>query len=144
MHESPTNLDGLKKATGQGFRKHISEYDSKIIPIPVAHPATDRWVTYNTKELTSVCPLSGLPDFYDCTIEILPDEHVPELKTLKFYLMAWRDVGVLHEDLAQQIVYDINAAVSPLKVTVVLIANVRGGIATSVTAMYPPDDESLN
>lgn len=136
MHESTSNVEGIKKATGTGFRKHISEYDSEIIVIPLGD-FVGRKVLYETKELTSVCPLSGLPDFYHLKIEIEPSGKVPELKSLKFYLMAYRDVGILHEDLAVKIAYDIYDKVKPNNLYLWLKANTRGGIDTEVEVRLP-------
>lgn len=132
MHKSPTDVEGIKKATGSGFRKHISDYDSDIIAIPIAYPEMKRYTIYETNELTSVCPLTGLPDMYQTSIEYFPDTTVAELKTLKFYFAAYRDVGILHEDLVVQIMKDFCDVVKPLWCRVVLKANVRGGIDTTV------------
>lgn len=131
-HESPTDVEGIKKATGKSFRKHISEYDSKLIAIPLGEPGDARLVVYSTNELTSVCPLTGLPDFYNCAIEVLPIDDVVELKTLKFYLGAYRDVGVLHEDLVVKIMNDVKDCIDPEWIRVTLTAQVRGGIETTV------------
>lgn len=131
-HKSPTDIEGIKKATGKGFRLHISEYEHELIAIPIAYPEELRKAIYRTNELTSVCPLSGLPDFYECEIQTLPDKTVVELKTLKFYLGAYRDVGVLHEDLAVKIKKDIWDCIDPYWIRVILRAQVRGGIETTV------------
>lgn len=132
--ESPTDIGGIRKATGEGFRKHISDYATDIIAIPTTTDMEPKRVVYQTNELTSVCPLTGLPDFYDCTIELVPYGLVPELKTLKFYLAAYRDVGILHEDLAPKILHDISEKVSPFWIRVTLVAASRGGINTSVVS----------
>jgi len=140
-HESPTKVDEIKAATGAGFRKHISDYDSDIIAIPIAYPEMMRYTVYETNELTSVCPLSGLPDQYETCIEYYPDKTVAELKTLKFYFMAYRDVGILHEDLVVQIMKDFCEVVKPLWCRIALKANVRGGIHTTV--IVEEGDKSL-
>lgn len=140
-HETPTNVEGIKAATGAGFRKHIDDYPHDIIAIPIAYPEMKRYVIYETNELTSVCPLSGLPDMYKTSIEYYPDELVAELKTLKFYFMAYRDVGILHEDLVVQIGKDFIEKVHPLWCRITLKANVRGGIDTIV--VYEEGDKRL-
>lgn len=134
MHESPTDLEGIKKATGKGYRKHLSEYEHDLMAIPIAYPEERRLAVYTTNELTSVCPMTGLPDFYDLLIEYIPTKTVVELKTMKFYLGAYRDVGVLHEDLAVKIKNDIWECINPWWVRVTLKAQVRGGIETTVIA----------
>lgn len=138
-----SDIKGIKKATGVGFRKHISDYDSKLIAIPIAY-ADRRYAVYDTNELTSVCPLSGLPDFYQCTIEVVPEDRVVELKTMKFYLGAYRDVGILHEDLAVKIMKDIAECIDPLWIKVTLAAQVRGGISTTVIAERGEKATALN
>ncbi len=129
-----SDIEGIKKATGVGFRKHITDYDTEIIPIPIAYPTHSDYFKYETDELTSVCPLTGLPDFYDITIEIVADSLVPELKTLKFYLLSYRDIGILHEDLARKILEDIAKPTKPLWIAVTLATKIRGGIKTTVVA----------
>lgn len=139
-----SDIEGIKKATGVGFRKHISDYDSKLIAIPLAYPAERRYAVYTTNELTSVCPLSGLPDFYECMIETVPDDMVVELKTMKFYLGAYRDVGILHEDLAVKIMDEIAECIDPLWIKVTLSSHVRGGIHTTVIAENGDKKTALN
>lgn len=129
-----SDIEGIKAATGIGFRKHITEYDTEIIAIPIAYPKHNDYFRYETGELTSVCPLSGLPDFYDCTIEMVADKLAPELKTLKFYLMSYRDTGILHEDIAPKILKDIAEVTKPLWIRVKLETKTRGGIRTIVVA----------
>lgn len=89
-------------------------------------------VTYETEELTALCPMTGLPDYYEVAIIYTPDKLVPELKSLKRYLVAFRDVPILHEHLACRLFDDFNRAVGPRRLRVELIANVRGGITSTV------------
>lgn len=130
MTQSITDLDGIIAATGIGFRKHMEDYPTEIIAIPIARPGQVK-ATYKSHELVAVCPLTGLPDIYYCEIEIHPDKTVPELKTLKFYLSSFRNVGVLHEDLVAQIGEAINVKCSPHYLRVFLDTNIRGGISTN-------------
>lgn len=134
-----SDVEGIKKAVGTGYRKHISEYSNELISIPYNQKVLEK-VTHFTDELIAVCPVTGLPDFYECTIEHVPGNLLVELKSLKFYLMSYRDVGILHEDLAAKIMRDIQAAIEPLWIQVTLEAAVRGGIGTKVvvnSGKYP-------
>jgi 7-cyano-7-deazaguanine reductase len=89
-------------------------------------------VTYETEELTALCPMTGLPDHYQLAIIYTPGKLVPELKSLKLYLVAFRDVPILHEHLACRVFDDFNRAVVPKRLRVELIASVRGGITSTV------------
>jgi len=135
-----SDVEGIKRAVGVGYRKHISEYDSKLVAIPMGFPDKKELVEHETDELTSVCPVTGLPDFYHLKISYLPAGLLVELKSLKFYLMQYRDVGILHEDLAQKVLVDFVAAVKPEMCVVDLTAASRGGIDTHVVAIYPEEE----
>jgi len=132
-----SNVEGIKAVVGVSYRKHISEYSKELIAIPFGFPGKRELVEHETDELTSVCPVTGLPDFYHMVISYLPKDLLVELKSLKFYLMQFRDVGILHEDLAQKILQDFVAVVHPEVCTVDLTAASRGGISTHVVARYP-------
>lgn len=136
MHEG-SDIEGIRKAVGAGYRKHISDYESKLVAIPYGFPGSSELVEHETDELTSVCPVTGLPDFYHLLVSYLPKELLVELKSFKFYLMQFRDVGILHEDLAQKILKDFVAIVKPEWCVVDLTAASRGGIDTHVVAKYP-------
>ena len=89
-------------------------------------------ITYETNELTALCPMTGLPDFYTLRIIYMPADHVPELKSLKVYFVSFRNVPILHEHLACRIFDDFKKKVEPHKLKVELEANVRGGICSTV------------
>ena len=149
MNAEGSDIKGIKVAVGEAYRKHIEEYSKIIIAIPWNHSGVrkvagidrslfvDEEIIYETDELTSVCPVSGLPDFYHLKVIMKPHELLPELKSFKFYLMAFRDVGILHEDLAPKILKDLTEVVKPDSLIVELTAKVRGGIGTTVVAKWP-------
>jgi 7-cyano-7-deazaguanine reductase len=83
--------------------------------------------------------MTGIPDLYTVRLIYTPGAKVPELKSLKYYFLAFRDVPVLHEHLAGRIFEDFNAAVEPAALRVELEAAVRGGIRTKV--VKTGDDE---
>jgi len=89
-------------------------------------------VRYFTDELTALCPKTSLPDFYSLEIEYVPDKWLIELKSLKLYLIEYRNIGIFHEHLARKIYNDITEAISPLSLKVTLKARVRGGISAEI------------
>jgi 7-cyano-7-deazaguanine reductase len=102
------------------------EYRSRRdIEIQIDHP-----------EHTSVCPMTGLPDFGTIRISYTPDRHIVELKSLKYYLLQYRNVGIFYEHLVNRILDDLAGALSPKKMTVAGRFTARGGISTTVTAEY--------
>ena len=87
-------------------------------------------------EFTSVCPKTGLPDFATITIEYVPDEWCLELKSLKYYLLEYRDMGIFMENTANKILDDIVAACHPKKAVVTGVFTPRGGLRSVITAKY--------
>ena len=88
---------------------------------------------YSFPELTALCPMTGLPDTYTVILRYSPDKFLPELKSLRDYLLAFRDIPVLHEHLLCRIHRDFEKAVKPRRLEVTLDVAVRGGIKTRVT-----------
>jgi len=105
----------------------------------IANKNADRDYVVNIEfpEFTCVCPKTGLPDFATIKIEYIPDKLIVELKSLKMYFISYRNVGTFHEDVANKILDDLVAACKPKKMKIIGEFNVRGGIKTSVTALYP-------
>lgn len=93
-------------------------------------------VTFTIPEFTCVCPLTGQPDFATFRITYVPDARLVELKALKLYINAYRNVGVFHEFVTNKILSDLVAACDPLRMDIEGDFNVRGGIKTVVQASY--------
>jgi 7-cyano-7-deazaguanine reductase len=87
-------------------------------------------------EFTSVCPMTGLPDFGTISISYRPDKNIIELKSLKFYLLQYRNVGIFYEHVVNRILDDLVSIVAPQRMTVTGNFSARGGITTKVTAVY--------
>ena len=87
-------------------------------------------------EFTSVCPITGLPDFGEIRITYVPDQQCIELKSLKYYMLEFRNRGIFYEAVTNQILDDLVAACQPRRITVVGAFSARGGITTTVTASY--------
>ena len=103
---------------------------------PNPEPARDYEIVIRCPEFTSVCPMTGLPDFGEIRITYVPDARCIELKALKYYLLGFRDRGVFYERLTNQILDDLVTACAPRRMVVVGDFTARGGITTTVTARY--------
>ncbi|MEE8409661.1 MAG: preQ(1) synthase [Myxococcota bacterium] len=99
-------------------------------------PERDYAVRFETAEFTCVCPMTGRPDFATLSILYVPDKLCVELKSLKLYLWSFRNQGHFHEAVTNQILDDLVALLQPRSMTVVGVFNIRGGIATTVTAVH--------
>ena len=93
-------------------------------------------IAINCPEFTSVCPKTGLPDFGEIRVTYVPGELCIELKSLKYYLIEFRNLGIFYEAVTNQILDDLVAACQPRRMTVVGDFALRGGIKTVVTASY--------
>ncbi len=88
-------------------------------------------------EFTSICPKTGLPDFGTIFISYVPDKSCLELKSLKMYLLAYRNLGIFYENAVNRILEDIVKACGPVKASVVGEFNPRGGLISTVEVHYP-------
>jgi 7-cyano-7-deazaguanine reductase len=103
-----------------------------------ANPRKDRDYTieFVFPEFTSLCPVTGQPDFATIIITYVPDELCVEMKSLKLYFFSFRDKGIFYEAVTNQIADDLIATLKPRKLTVVGDFAVRGGTAGKVTVDY--------
>ena len=109
-------------------------------------PAIECWpnqfpgyeITITIPEYTAVCPKTGLPDFGTIVIHYVPDQSCLELKSLKEYVNAYRDVGIFYENAVNRILNDIVVACAPKRATVRGEFNVRGGMRSVIEANHPP------
>ena len=95
------------------------------------YPGSEVDLNISTDEFTCVCPKSGLPDFATITVKYVPDLKCVELKSLKFYLMSYRQVGIFHEHVVNRILGDFVEVVEPIRVTVFGDFKIRGGVHTT-------------
>lgn len=106
-------------------------------PIDYAYKGKrDIVITISQPEFTSVCPMTGLPDFGTIDVRYTPDQHIVELKSLKYYLLQFRNVGMFYEHVANRILDDLVAVLSPKWMEVTGDFTARGGLTTSVCATY--------
>ena len=101
-----------------------------------SNPKRSYTVTINCPEFTSVCPKTGLPDFGTINIEYIPNKLCIELKSLKYYLLSYRNEGVFYEKLVNKILDDLVKVLKPKSMTVTGQFTPRGGINTTVTAKH--------
>lgn len=90
-------------------------------------------------EYTSICPKTGLPDFGTITVTYEPDERCLELKSLKLYFLAYRNLGIFYENAVNRMKRDLAAACEPVWLEVQGDFSARGGLTATITARYDQD-----
>lgn len=122
-------------------RWDVEGYDrinaARLETFPYEYPGSDAVVEIATDEFTAVCPWSGLPDFGRLTVRYVPRERVVELKSFKYYLHSYRNVGIYQEHAANRMLHDLIAAAEPRWMELVLDYNIRGGVRTTVSIRWP-------
>ena len=93
------------------------------------HPENDYWVRFNCPEFTTLCPITGQPDFAEIRISYIPDRRMVESKSLKLYLFSFRSRGDFHEDVVNTIMKDLRALMNPKYIEVTGLFTPRGGIS---------------
>ena len=109
---------------------------AELETFPNPRPGRDYEIEIRCPEFTSMCPKTGLPDFGEIVIRYVPGDRCIELKSLKFYMLEYRNRGIFYESATNQILDDLVSACQPRRMTVVGAFTARGGITTSVTATY--------
>ena len=94
-------------------------------------------IVTETKEFSAVCPYSGLPDFATLTIRYVPSDRCVELKSLKYYVTSYRNVGIFQEHATARIAEDLFKLLEPQMLEVSTLYNVRGGFETRCTVRLP-------
>jgi 7-cyano-7-deazaguanine reductase len=113
--------------------------DRKILQtFPNPAPGRDYVIEHTHHEFTSVCPITGHPDFATVTVRYVADRKCVELKSLKLYFHAYRNEGIFFEAATNAICDDLGAALAPRRLTVVADWNRRGGISSVITAEWSP------
>lgn len=103
---------------------------------PNPRPGRDYSIEIVCPEFTSVCPLTGQPDFGTIIYTYTPNELCVELKSLKLYLQRFRNQGIYYEQVTNRLLDDFVAAINPVRVEIVTRWTPRGGITTNVTARH--------
>ena len=100
------------------------------------HPDNDYWVRVNCPEFTTLCPITGQPDFAEIRISYIPDKRMVESKSLKLYLFSFRNHGDFHEDCVNVIMKDLIKLMDPKYIEVTGFFTPRGGISIYPYANY--------
>ncbi len=134
QQETRTNegLHALGAAT-----KYFMDYAPEVLEtFTNKHRDNDYWVQFNCPEFTSLCPITGQPDFAEIKILYLPDEKMVESKSLKLYLFSFRNHGDFHEDCVNTIMKDLVRLMQPKYIEVLGVFTPRGGISIYPYANY--------
>lgn len=105
------------------------------------YPESGTTVTIGTKEFTSVCPWTGLPDTAELRITYIPDKTLVEMKSLKYYLLSFRNVGILQEHAVNRILNDLKKLLNPKHMEIEARFESRGGLDTLVRVSYNGGDK---
>ncbi|MBE0411112.1 MAG: NADPH-dependent 7-cyano-7-deazaguanine reductase QueF [Anaerolineales bacterium] len=114
----------------------------KLETFPNRTPQRYYLVTLETDEFTCVCPMTGQPDFATIQVQYIPDKKIVESKSFKLYLWSFRDEGVFHEHVTNQMLEDLRAALDPHWIKVKGVFKPRGGIGITVEAEHTKTPEA--
>jgi len=123
--------DYTRKEAEAGLKNKLPAIDT----FPNQFPGYE--IEIEIPEFTSVCPKTGLPDFGTITIRYVPDKYCLELKSLKMYILRYRNLGIFYENAVNRILEDIVAACKPVRASVTGDFNPRGGMKSVIEAHYP-------
>jgi 7-cyano-7-deazaguanine reductase len=116
------------------------EKSKDLQTFPNPHPNNEYTIRFQTSEFTTLCPMTGQPDFAQLTVEYSPGDLCLESKSIKQYLWSFRDEGHFHEDVTNIILNDMASACRPQWMVVTGHYNIRGGIDFVITARYDQKD----
>ena len=131
----------MEKSSYDDRQDHIRQIEAPDIEVWTNEYADrDYIVRLEIPEFTCVCPKTGLPDFATIYVEYIPDKVCLELKSLKMYLLFYRDLGIFHEHLVNKLLDDLVKSSQPRWMKVQVDMNPRGGIRTLVESEYTAKD----
>ena len=110
--------------------------------IPFDYPGSATEVVYETEEFTCVCPWTGLPDFARLVIRYVPHHSLVELKSLKYYLTSYRNVGIIQEHAVNRILKDLVQLIQPVSMVVEAEYRERGGIKSRAVTRYETENKN--
>ena len=136
MSRTKEELQGVTQLGSSGTA-YADRYDPALLEtFANKHTDTDYWVTFTCPEFTTLCPVTGQPDFATLTIQYVPDERLVESKSLKLYLFSFRNHGDFHEDCVNVILKDLRALMAPKYIEVLGRFTPRGGISIDPYVNY--------
>ena len=127
--------EGLK-ALGAKTVYHMDYAPEVLEAFENRHQENDYWVRFNCPEFTSLCPITGQPDFAEIRISYIPDRRMVESKSLKLYILSFRNHGDFHEDCVNTIMKDLIKLMDPRYIEVTGFFTPRGGISIHPYANY--------
>lgn len=133
MHRTSLSQLGSKSTLSEA---QIESPRTILEAFPNPKPQRDYEVKFVFPEFTSMCPVTGQPDFATITVAYVPDERCVEMKSLKLYFLAFRNKGIFYEAVTNQILDDLVAVLDPRRMTVIGEFAVRGGTAGTITATH--------
>ena len=110
--------------------------DAKLECFENQYSERDYWITFDCPEFTSLCPVTGQPDFGHIIIKYIPDEKCVESKSLKMYLFAFRNHNTFHEEVVNKVLSDLVAICDPREAVVIGDFRPRGGISLKIEASH--------
>lgn len=126
---------------GNKKTNYSTDYDPSVLETFInKHQDNDYFVKFNCPEFTSLCPITGQPDFATITISYIPDKKMVESKSLKLYLFSFRQHGDFHEDVVNMIMKDLIALMDPKYIEVTGKFLPRGGISIDPYCNYGRPD----
>ena len=129
-------MDNLSLLSASSTPVPSSPEEAKLETFANTHPGRDYVITFDCPEFTSLCPITGQPDFGHLTLEYIADQQCIESKSLKIYLFSFRNHGSFHEEVTNRILDDVVAACAPRWACVTGTFRPRGGIAIHVKAEH--------
>ena len=119
------------------FKGYEAIEPDQLDTFPYEYPGREIELVIETNEFTAVCPFSGLPDFGTVRITYTPGTRCIELRSFKYYLLTYRDVGIYYEHAINRILEDLVNCCKPVRMSVELEYTIRGGVETRAKATYP-------
>lgn len=110
--------------------------DAKLECFDNQYSERDYWITFDCPEFTSLCPVTGQPDFGHIIIRYIPDKKCVESKSLKMYLFAFRNHNTFHEEVVNKVLSDLVAICDPREAQVIGDFRPRGGISLKIEASH--------
>ena len=127
----------MKRSLYEGLQKKVRSLKTPIIETwKNQYSDRDYVITIDIPEFTCICPKTGLPDFASIAIKYIPDDLCIELKSLKYYTIFYRNIGIFNENVVNKILDDVVKACKPRWMEIIGEFNARGGIKTTVKAEY--------
>jgi len=127
----------MKRSPYEGLQNKVRSIKTPAIETWInQYPDRDYVIKIDIPEFTSMCPRTGLPDFANIVVRYIPDRMCLELKSLKYYTLFYRDIGIFNEHVINKMLDDLVKSCRPRWMELVGEFNARGGIKTTVSAEY--------